>query len=410
MNLVVFNMSNVFDWRRGIVNRNFFVVRELLRSGRFEKVMLVDFLAVRSVPRLFGLRRTARYLRDCRQPLRGKERLTARHIVWEGQEVFGLEKKVSVFSGLGLQRRSRADLRLLKLALIRRGFNPADTVLWSYNAFLPQAFEFPSPHRIFDAVDDWSLHASYKKEAELLRKNYQQISGAARHIFTVSEGLVKAFPSEKAHWIPNGADLSGFTQGLSLPDDLSALPHPLIGYVGTVQERLDFRLLASVCGQHRDKTFVFIGPVWKGVQSEVDALKRSCPNALFLGRRSYDLVPSYLAGMDAAMIPHRLDAFISTTNPMKMYDYLAAGKPVISTPGAGTEMFASHMYIASDTEAFSQAIQQAIQEDSEEKRQQRRLAVQSHAWPARVQEMLSYLESPAIVTASATMKAYAKAN
>jgi glycosyltransferase involved in cell wall biosynthesis len=222
--------------------------------------------------------------------------------------------------------------------------------------------------------------------------------------------LVKAFPAEKTHWVPNGADLSGFVENLPVPEDLRSLPRPIVGYIGTVQERLDFQLLKRICADHPKKSFVFIGPVWSGVQSEVDALTQACPNVRFLGRRPYSLVPAYLEGMDVAMIPHRLDAFISTTNPMKMYDYLAAGKPVVSTPGAGTEMFASQMHIAQDTEVFSRAIQLALDQDDDAKRLARRQVVRTHAWQARVEEMLSYLESTPALTPSATIKAYAKAS
>ena len=113
MNLVVFNMSNVFDWRRGIVNRNFFIVRELIRSGTFEQVVLVDFLAMRPVSRFFGLRRTARYLRDCAGSLPMKKRLSARHMHWNAAEVFGVKTPVQVFSGLGLYRSCKKDMELL---------------------------------------------------------------------------------------------------------------------------------------------------------------------------------------------------------------------------------------------------------------------------------------------------------
>ncbi|MBI4121851.1 MAG: glycosyltransferase [Parcubacteria group bacterium] len=391
MNLVVFNMSNVFDWRRGVVNRNFFVVRELLRSGKFEKVLLVDFLAVRCVGRSFGLRRTARYWRDCLLPLKGKRRLSARHVIWNGEKVFGVGQPVPVFSGFGVTGSWRVDLALVQKAMQEQGMDPAQTVVWSYNAFLPQALELAHSQTVFDAVDDWSLHASYKKEAAMLRQNYQRIGELAARIFTVSQGLVNNFPAGKAQWVPNGVDLDAFAKPNSPAPEIKPLPKPIIGYIGTVQERLDFKLLQTVCRRHQDKSFVFIGPVWGGVQAEANQLKQTCPNVFFLGRRPYNDVPAYLAAMDAAMIPHRLDSFLSTTNPMKMYDYLAAGKAVVSTPGAGTEQFTEQMYISADEEAFSAALDRALKEDSEERRRQRRQAVQAHTWKARTDKMLTLL-------------------
>lgn len=391
MNLVVFNMSNVFDWRRGIVNRNFFIVRELIRSGEFEKVVLVDFLAMRPVSRFFGLRRTGRYVRDCAGALPAKKRLSARHMRWDAAEVFGVKTPVEVLSGLGLYRSCEKDMALLAILLRERGFDAGNTVLWSYNAFLPQAFEIPAAKKVFDAVDDWSLHASYRKEAAILRQNYDRIGRDAEYVFTVSEGLTKNYPAADTLWVPNGVDLDAFSHPMAVPSDIQGLSHPIIGYVGTVQERIDFALLQTVCKLHADKTFVFIGPVWKGVQAQADRLTEECPNVRFLGRRAYESVPAYLATMDLAIIPHRLDAFISTTNPMKMYDYLAAGKPIVTTPGAGTEMFAPLMSIVEKPGDFSGAITNELAVDSPEKRAIRQAAVKAHGWPARATEMLKHL-------------------
>lgn len=392
MNLIVFNMANVFDWQKGIVNRNFFIVRELLRSQQYKQVLLVDFLAIRSVERFFGIRRTLRYVSDCYGPLLQKKRVGKRHVLWNAKEVFGVENDVWVLSGLGLSRCAQADRTVVKNIKAELGFTAESTDIWSYNAFLPEVMDMPGRSHIFDAVDDWSLHASYKREVPLLQKNYAKIGQSADLIFTVSEGLLKKFDAKKSHWIPNGVDTDVFRQSaIRVPDDIATVRHPVIGYVGTVQERIDFSMLETVCAAHPQSSFVFIGPVWKGVRKEADRLMRVCPNVQFLGRRAYEQIPSYLAAMDVAMIPHRLDDFIGTTNPMKMYDYLAAGKAVVSTPGAGTELFARLMYIVDAPELFSSAISRALEEDSDQRRTERRQAVAPHSWQARAKEMFSFL-------------------
>jgi glycosyltransferase involved in cell wall biosynthesis len=264
-------------------------------------------------------------------------------------------------------------------------------LLWSYQAFAPEILDWPARVRVFDAVDDWSLHASYQKEADFLRKNYDRISQKADVIFTVSAGLAERFDPAKTRWIPNGIDPAPFTKDWPMPSDLAALPRPLIGYVGTVQERLDFALLKTVCRNHADKSFVFIGPVWKGVADQVASLSTACPNVHFLGRRPYEQTPAYLQAMDIAIIPHRLDAFLSSTNPMKMYDYLAAGKPIVSTPGAGTEAFAQHIVIAKDAAEFSEAINRALAADSPAQHQARQSALSGHLWSDRLAAMQAFL-------------------
>lgn len=393
MNLLVFNMSNLQDWEQGIVNRNYFVVRELLRRNEFDQIFLVDFLAVQSKKKPFGMRRSFRYAKRLLGGHTQRRGLFHTMTQREGQPFGEQTKRFHVYQGLGMLTDHKRDLQAISEWLLSHGVDAANLVIWSYNAFLPEALTMPARLRVFDAVDNWSLHASYQNDASLLRRNYQLISGRADVIFTVSEGLQALFPKEKARWIPNGVDLSPFTKAQQVPADISMLPKPVVGYVGTVQERLDFELMEFVCKRHSDKSFVFIGPVWKGVKEQQVRLQTKCPNVHFLGRRPYASVPAYLQAMDVAIIPHRLDAFISSTNPMKMYDYLAAGKPVVTTPGAGTELFETHMHVVNTSQEFAQAIDAAIKEQTPEQIAQRRKAVQPHGWEARVNAMVDAVQT-----------------
>lgn len=395
MNLVVFNMSNLHDWEQGIVNRNYFVLKELLKQSFFEDVFFVDFLAVQSLKKQFGWRRTGQYARTLLQGQADKRRgLLHLTMTAEGHPFGKQTKRFHVYQGLGRLTSAKRDLDQISEWLDEHGVSPDNLVVWSYNAFLPEAMDLPARLRVFDAVDNWSLHASYQKESARLRANYQRIGERADVIFTVSEGLRSLFPLEKSHWVPNGVDAEEFSSiRHETPNDLKQIPKPIIGYIGTVQERLDFELLEHVCKQHADKSFVFIGPVWSGVKEKQVRLQQACPNAYFLGRRPYNQVPAYLQAMDVTMIPHRLDAFISSTNPMKMYDYLAAGKPVVTTPGAGTELFEQIMHITSTSQDFSRAIGRALQETGPEFALQRREAVKPHTWQARVENMVQLLQS-----------------
>lgn len=393
MNLLMFNMSNFADWEQGIVNRNFFILKEILRSQSFENVFLVDFLAVQSLKKQFGVRRTLRY---AKRLLRGGKRQGLLHrTTTHSGEIFGLPHvTVHAYEGLGFLTSPKNDLRRIQDWLHSHNVNAGNLAVWSYNAVLPEALDIAASVRIFDAVDNWSLHASYEKESKIIKRDYQLISGRADIIFTVSDGLRSLFPEKKAHWVPNGVDLDAFAHARGqAPQDIAGLKRPIIGYVGTVQERLDFELMEYVCAQHKEASFVFIGPVWSGVKEKQVRLQRLCPNVHFLGRRPYNDIPQYISAMDAAIIPHRLDAFINSTNPMKMYDYLAAAKPVITTPGAGTDMFEKNMYVAETAQAFSRAIGQALQEDNEALRKARLEAVADHTWAARVKDMLNLIKT-----------------
>ncbi len=398
MNLVLCNMSNALDWKQGIVNRNFFIARELVASGAFEQVLLVDFLAINPMGPLFGRRRTAKYAVQalCGQSGGAQTRRYGwRHRVSDWQ-LPGLssQTKIRLFSGLGWAHTRERDAEILKRVLVDEGFSAQNTVVWSYNAFAPELLDLPARLAVFDAVDDWSQHASYVRQREVLKQNYLNIGARADLIFTVSDGLRALFPVDKAHWIPNGVDLGVFDKSdlHDRPLELASVTKPIVGYVGTVQERLDFELLEYVCGAIPEAEFVFVGPVWGGVQHRVDALMKACANVRFLGRRPYEAVPAYLNAMDVAIIPHRIDTFIQSTNPMKMYDYLAAGMPIVTTPGAGTEAFARVISIVDTPSAFAQAIREALKDRAPQGKRQRQQAVAEHTWTNRVSQMRQALK------------------
>lgn len=393
MNLVLCNMSNTLDWEQGIVNRNFFVANELARSGEFEHVLMVDFLAINPVGFVFGSKRTAQYVwKSLVSPQKMVRRYGARHALhtWNPEGQTGMH--VFVLSGFGLPGWRDRDVALVGKAMRDLGFTSENTVLWSYQAFVPEFLDLPARVRVFDAVDDWSQHASYNVFQEVLKANYKAIGAKADLIFTVSEGLREIFPTHKSQWVPNGVDVDAFVNKMSPPQDIADIRKPLVGYVGTVQERIDFSLMRHVCSSVPDARFLLVGPVWAGVQKDVDALTSACPNVTFLGRRPYAQVPAYLQAMDVCIIPHRIDDFIRSTNPMKLYDYLAAGKPVVTTPGAGTEVFANVIRIAHTPQDFVDGIRNALLETGPQLEAARRKAVETHTWRARVSTMRELLQ------------------
>lgn len=388
MDLLVFNMSNVVDWQQGVVNRNFFVLRELLQREDVENVMLVDFLAIQPVKKVFGKQRTWDYTKWYRQQKGEKIGSVHKLIKMNAKEIFDINKDVWLFAGLGYLSSSSKALDLVQLALGKAQLNSDEIILWNYNAFLPQAQELPAKATIFDTVDNWSDHASYQKEAALLRSNYDLIDKEADLIFTVSKGLLDLYSSQDVHWVPNGVDINLFEASeLGAKQDAKKS----IGYIGTIQERVDFELIASLCEKHSSKELHFYGPIWKGVQQEVESLQSQYDNITFHGRVPYKQLPEILATIDVAIIPHKLDAFLASTNPMKMYDYLAAGKPIVTTPGAGTDVFSDIMYIADNHDEFSRAIDTAIQENSQEKVEERQNRVKMHTWKRRVDEMFTFI-------------------
>jgi len=204
------------------------------------------------------------------------------------------------------------------------------------------------------------------------------------------KGLVSLYQNPFVHWIPNGVDFDLFR--VEDATDQFERDRTIVGYVGTIQERLDLKLIEFLCKEHPDKNFWFIGPIWAGIRNDIEKIDENYKNIEFLGRKPYTEIPELLTKIDITIIPHKLDKFLESTNPMKMYDYLAAGKPIVTTPGAGTEMFSDIISICKTKEEFSKAIDQEIRMNTAGKIETRKNAVKMHIWENRVEKMMDFLK------------------
>ena len=263
-----------------------------------------------------------------------------------------------------------------------------DVVVWS---FFPPAMKHTGNLgqrlTVFDAVDNWAEHSSYRQFVPMLKENYVYIKEKADIIFTVADELQKLFDNQpNVYWIPNGVDLAHYQTSRRLINrDIADIPRPIVGYIGIIQDRVDVDMIVELAGMNPDKSFVMVGPVW----SDRDKQRlETCRNIHVLGYKSYDEAPAYIQQFDVALIPHKPSTFITSTNPMKAYEYLACGKPVVATRQSGAEMFQDAVYLASDVAEFHTCIGRALAEDSPEKQRMRRDAVREYSWGNTVSQML----------------------
>jgi teichuronic acid biosynthesis glycosyltransferase TuaH len=239
---------------------------------------------------------------------------------------------------------------------------------------------------VFDAIDNWLRHVEMGPYREASARGYEAIRQRADVIFCVSESLVESLAGGRADpsWVPNGVDLGLFTPTGPRAADVLEIPGPRVGYAGVFERRVDLELVAAVASALPSLSFVFVGPYDRRLVAPLAKL----PNVHFLGRRPFEEVPAYLRAMDLCVMPHRVDAFTDSMNPLKLYEYLACGLPVVSTPVAGTESFRGLVDIAGTPEEFVAAIAEALQRSSPEEVAARRRAVEAHSWQSRVNGMV----------------------
>lgn len=212
---------------------------------------------------------------------------------------------------------------------------------------------------VFDAIDNWLYHPQMKKNKLIVEKNYKFISENADLICTVSDSLKKFFEkkNENVYWIPNGVDDVRFKPAIIEKDEKRE--QPIIGYMGKIQDRVDFDLIEKCLIKYKDNKFIIIGPAYSQ-KDRIEKIKKNYTNIEFLGDIHYNKLPYEMKKIDITIIPHKVDEFTNSMNPLKIYEYLAAGKQIITTKIAGADEFSEYVYQATNDDEFVDMIQIAI--------------------------------------------------
>lgn len=229
---------------------------------------------------------------------------------------------------------SRDEIVLRQKELISKLFieqNVVNFVAWYYTPMMLSVSDHLLPLlTVYDCIDEL---AAFKQAPRDLKEMEEMLFQRADVVFTAGYSLYETRKKKhrNIHPFPNSVDVEHFFRARGFdkdPADQSGIPNPRIGYFGVIDERFDVSLIDEVARRKFDWHFVVIGPVAKINASSLPKL----PNIHYLGQKSYEELPAYIAGWDIAMMPfvhNRATRFIS---PGKIPEYLAAGKPVISTP------------------------------------------------------------------------------
>lgn len=376
-------MSYRKDWNRGVLNRNYHVLQGIVDSGYFDTILSVDFLP-------FSFKKKMKVLLSQRPFM--KQSTTVFKTL--GTRVDADPDKTQLF------HMTATSLRHLRKALAAIDF-PEDVTVWSYTPFIAEHLDVLPPYSqfVFDAVDNWVEHPAYGTHVERLKKDYAILQDSADVIFTVSEVLVD-FLGKKEHvfFVPNGVDAVHFGSGVckqpygrDVSREQNIEQQKIIGYHGVIQSRVNIAIIEHLAENFPEYYFVIVGPVWKEMREVTSRLDKK-NNVEFLGAVSYHELPNIISCFDAAIIPHKVDTFTQSMNPLKLYEYLAAGKPIVATPIAGAEQFQDLIQIAVSADDFAKELRLALQNDSDELRKRRKQMAETYAWENRIHVMLDILD------------------
>lgn len=238
-----------------------------------------------------------------------------------------------------------------------------------------------APHAvIYDCVDDWP---AFQRAYANLAATEERLARRADIVFATATSLQEKLSRWNRHCfvIPNGVDVETFATVRPEPDDVKTIPRPRIGFVGNIAEWVDVDLVHGLADSHREWHFVFVGDYL------ADRPRPTSDNMHWLGYRPYEKVPDYVQSFDACIIPFHDNQLTQSVDPLKLYEYLAAGKPVISTPLPRSSEFSDVVAVAQGTDEFAAAINGALHDD-DDLRQRRIAVVRAHSWNERVKSIV----------------------
>jgi glycosyltransferase involved in cell wall biosynthesis len=274
-----------------------------------------------------------------------------------------------------------------------------EVVVWlSHPLHLPALERLPERRlAVYDWTDDWTAYSQLPvaDRAELERAGDRMLREADL-VLTVSESLRQkaAAVNRGTFFAPNAADFDLLSKAADpahpAAPEVARLSRPVIGYLGQIGENIDYALIRDCVAQRPGWSFVFVGPVWATRQAEVDELKQY-GNVHFLGGKPHRTLPDYFRGFDACWMPHLNNALTRSMDPTKLYDYLASGKPIVSTPVAGTERFAEVVRFGESADELIAELDSALNENGAGAAA-RLEAARRNSWPLRAREIWEAIE------------------
>ena len=296
-------------------------------------------------------------------------------------------------------RISRLAFQLgLRLATWMLGWSPA--WIWTYN---PKTLAYYKPAGgkllVYHCVDD--IQTQPGMNSVDISSWESQLCQRSDIVFTTSPALQESRQpfNRRTFYFPNVADHVHFARALSdtlqLPQDLASIPGPRIGFIGAIsQYKLDFQLLATMVARTPHYSWVMVGPVGEGEGSTDLSLFRGLRNVHFLGTRPYEQLPALLKGFDVAILPLQKNAYTHSMFPMKFFEYLGAGMPVVASDIDSLLPYADvATLVAPQPDPFLEAIDNALRKcsDVEERRRRSSFAAQFN-YQSRTKAMLECIE------------------
>ena len=280
----------------------------------------------------------------------------------------------------------------IKRACKRFGFDTP--LLWLENVRAADAIGWFNPKLIVYHVSDLFTQDKYTVNQGKLQTREARISSASDLLICVSQKLYDLKRSERdnVHYIPHGVDFDLFREAAEdtapLPE-LADIPKPIAGYFGTMTANNDIEMM-TYCARHLPHvSFVFAGQITAGDYSELGSLD----NVHLLGKLPYEKIPHLCASFDVCMLSWKMNSWIRHCNPLKFFEYMASGQPIVSIPIAEIEEnYSDLVSIAETNEAFCKAICHELEHDTPDRADRRVAVANEHSWTKHAEKLSKIID------------------
>ncbi|HSP63712.1 MAG TPA: glycosyltransferase [Pyrinomonadaceae bacterium] len=231
---------------------------------------------------------------------------------------------------------------------------------------------------IYDCMDEWegfpSMSRLITKAEQQLVRECDLLSVTAQRLYDKWRPLNRPIVLAR-----NAVDYDFYADRCQPNSSLAGAQHPIVGYYGAIADWFDLELMIYVARKRPNYTFVLLGGVFDVDVSELGGLQ----NVRLLGQQPYVTMPQYLYHFDACLIPFKTNRTTEATDPVKVYEYLSAGKPVVSVALPELESLRDLLYLARDREDFLLQLDQALAENDPELIERRRSFAAQNTWQKR---------------------------
>lgn len=283
--------------------------------------------------------------------------------------------------------------RLLNRLLARLGIDAY--TLWIYGVWAEVLLGGLAPETtIYDCIDEWAGYFPEGATKENIKRMDRVLFERSDIVFVGSAMLLqtKGHLNPRTYHVRHAADFANFSRAAwdetPVPEDIARLAKPVIGLAGVLEKRVDREIIETLAKSHPEWSIALVGPVWSNL--DITALEK-LPNIHFLGKKEVTDLPGYIKGFDVCMIPYIIDEFTLNIYPLKLHEYLASGKPVVSTPIPAVVEQEGLVRIASTPAEFLTAVEAAVAESDPGLKQRRIQCASENTWDDRVSRKLALL-------------------